>query len=306
MRNKALYLALSLSVRVLPLVPVRLAHLVASVVGRISYHLFRSARQGIQQNLQIALPDRSANARKRIARQTFRNDALNWVDTLRIPSLSDEEICRLVHVHGWEHLESALRKGKGLILVSMHLGNFDLVGQVIAARGWHLTVPVEHIEPPELFAFLSQRRGSRGIHLPPVEEAARALLWAINRGEIAGLTADRHVAGKSITVDFFGRPAMLPRGPASLARHTGAPILVGIGVRHPSGGFEGFITAPNTTDRTADAIADEERITEAVVSVMEDFVRRYPEQWLAFSPIWSGGMPPNSPATIGQQTGAAV
>lgn len=306
MRNRLLYVALRLAVRLLPYVPLKMAHTAAAGGGTLAYYVLPAARRAILQNLSIALPEHTVEARKWIARRAFRNDALNWLDTLRIPSLSAEQIVQMVPVQGWKRLEQALELGEGTILVSMHLGNFDLVGQVIAAQGWQLTVPVERIEPPELFNLLTRWRQSQGIRLLPVDEAPRAILRAISRGEIAGLTADRHVAGKSITLDFFGQPAVLPRGPASLARRTGAPLLVGIGVRRPDGGFEGFITPPVPTERTSDATADEERITRAVVAIMEEFVRRYPDQWLAFSPVWQPGIALNGPATIEQQTEAAV
>ncbi len=305
--NIALYFALRLGARVVPLVPVRLAHALASAAGICAFYLFRSPRAGITSNLAVVLALPASDRRVRAAaRAAFRTDAKNWLDTLRIGRLQPEVIDALVDVHGYEHLQDALAQGRGVIIVSLHLGNYDLVGQVMAARGCRLTVPAERVEPEQLFHFLMAERRSQGVNVVPIERAPREMLRALRAGEAVGLTADRTIAGRSVQVDFFGQPAILPRGPAALARHSASPVLMAVGLRLPSGRFRGEISAPLSLVRTENADADEIENTSRLARLMETYIGRHPDQWLAFNSIWPVPGATSGVVTMGQQKKAAV
>jgi lauroyl/myristoyl acyltransferase len=239
---------------------------------------------------------------RRAARAAFQNDARNWVDTLRIGRLTSAEILTLVRVEGWDNLEHAAARGQGVVLVSLHLGNFDLVGQALAARGYHVTIPVERIHPPELLNFLVDQRSSQGITLVPIEQAARQMVRALRRGEIAAITGDRNVAGRTARVPMFDAEADLPLGPASLARHTGAPVLVGVGLREGFNRYRGILTAEiplSSAVRDADAEIED---TRSITAVLEEFISLHPEQWLAFSPVWSYVGSQNPTVTMDQHS----
>jgi lauroyl/myristoyl acyltransferase len=279
---------------------------VANAAGGIAYYLFPIPRGQILENLAMVLPEVPGPDRARIARHAFQNDAKNWIDTLRIPHMSVKMLMEIVDLEGWDRLETAVAENKGLILVSAHLGNFDFVGQIVVAHGYKMTIPVERMKPERLFRFLVAQRASRGINIVPLERGPRELMRAVRAGDIAGLTADRVVAGRGVRVEFFGRQASMPRGPASLARHTGAPLLVGIAVRGERGRFRGIILPEVEMQRTLDPEADEQENTRRIVATLERFIRQYPDQWTAFSAIWTRDQEQESPATIGQQNEAAV
>ncbi len=301
-RNRVLYLALRAAARLLPIVPLGWAYRVGEAAAVLAYYLVPDARRGLLSNLAVAFPDRSAEARERFARAAFRNNAKNWLDTLRIASLRSEEIIRSVDVEGWENLEQAVALGRGVILVSMHLGNFDLVGQLLAAHGLQVTVPVQRVEPPALFDFLTAQRESKGIDTVPLERAPRAMLRALSRGEIAAMTTDRLLAGKGLPIDFFGRSVILPRGAPTLARLSGAPIVFGLGIRGDRGGFHAHVEAAMSSDQNREAHEDEYILLGQLVVLMEAAIRRYPEQWIAFSPVWDSRSDTDSTATIEQQS----
>jgi KDO2-lipid IV(A) lauroyltransferase len=128
----------------------------------------------------------------------------------------------------------------------------------------------------------------------PVERAPRALLRALRQGEIAAAAGDRAIAGRVEWVDFFGRPAPLPSGPVSLARHTGAPLLLGVGVRTPGSHFQGFVTPPLDLTTLSDAGRQDHENTQRLARAYEPFIRRFADQWLVFTPVW----PPPAPAGI--------
>lgn len=306
-RNSALYLALRLGSWLVPRLPLAAAYALATVLGRSAYYLFPTPRRAIRENLAHVLgrPAHSPMVTA-TARRSFEHDAKNWVDTLRIAHISDQDIVAAVNVDGWDHLDTALSAGKGLILVSMHLGNFDLVGQVLIVRGHKLMVPVERMEPAPLFNFLVDLRRSKGLNAVPIDRAPREMLSTLKNGQILGIIGDRNLGGRGVRVDFFGRKATFPRAPLSLARHTGAPLLVGLAVRLPSNRFHGYITPPVPLVHSKSVEQDERENMSRIGAIMEDFVRRFPDQWLMFAPMWDDAGEGHPTATIGQQKEAAV
>jgi lauroyl/myristoyl acyltransferase len=176
------------------------------------------------------------------ARGSFQTDAKNWVDTLRIGRLRPEAIEALVDVHGYEHLEDALAQGRGVIVVSLHLGNYDLVGQVMAARGCRLTVPAERVEPEQLFSFLMAERRSQGINVIPIERAPERCCGRCGRGSRGNHRGPQHRGQKP--GGRFWPARHLSRGPAALVRHSTAPVLMAVGLRLPG-------TLPRRDQRSA-------------------------------------------------------
>lgn len=306
-RNALLYFLLRVGSLLVPYLPVRVAYALASAAGACAFHLFRKPRRAITANLAVVLAlSPNAPEVRATARRAFENDARNWVDTLRISRLSHDQITRAVEVDGWQHIIDSLDGEKGLVLVGLHLGNFDLVGQVLAARHQRVTVPVEHMRPERLFKLLLHLRTSQGINAVPLDRAPREMLRALHRGEMVAVTADRHIAGKGIEVEFFGRKAILPRGPVSLARHSGAPVIVACGVRLHRDHFQAFVTAPLPMQRSDNPDADENFNANQIAETMADFIRQFPDQWLMFSPVWDAHFGANAPDTIDQYRGAAV
>jgi KDO2-lipid IV(A) lauroyltransferase len=253
----------------------------------------------------LRVPPTSPGVRK-AARAAFRYDALNWVDTLRIARITDDEILDAVELTGWEHLEAALRQGRGVVFVVMHLGNIDLIGHALAARGARITIPVEHMQPESLFAFLLHLRRSKGINVVPIESASRELARALKAGEVAAVAGDRNVAGRGTRVEFFGQEAILPRGPVALARHTGAPVVVGLGIRTGFHRFKAWITPPLPLVHSGNAESDQRENARRIASAMEEFIARFPQQWLLFTQLWEQRKADNLPATIKHPTEAAV
>jgi lauroyl/myristoyl acyltransferase len=284
--NTLLYVTLRGLAWLLPWIPISLAYRLAGTAGTLAYYLVPAARKNLEANIaQVTDEPAGSNRLRALAIRGFQADAKNWVDTLRIRHISDNALLETVHVDGWEHLDSALAEGKGAILLGIHLGNFDLVGQILLARGYNLIVPVERMRPQALFNFLAEGRRSRGMKIVAVDEAPKELLRTLRAGKIVGVTGDRQIAGKGMAVQFFGRPATLPRGPVSLARLTGAPLLLAYGIRLPSNSFQGYIASPMYIPRAA----DEATAMGEVARVMEEPIREHVDQWLAFSRVWQPG-----------------
>ena len=276
-----------LGMRVVPWVPRRLAYASARLVARMIAATQPAALRAAAAN-QAVVQDQPADAPSVLAaaRAALALQALNYVDLLQLRRLERADIERRVAVRGYEHLQQAQQAGRGVIMVSAHLGNLDLVGQVFALRGQRVLVPVERIHPPSLYEQVRHLRARHGITLTPADAALRPALRALRRGEIVALLADWDALGTGVPVRFFGRDAWLPRGPAVLHLRTGAPIVPCFGYRRPDGNYQAWVEPalafPTTGDVPYDALAIMQCVGEALAAA----IRRSPEQWVLFHSVW--------------------
>jgi KDO2-lipid IV(A) lauroyltransferase len=200
--------------------------------------------------------------------------------------LSTDEILEMTQVEGRENMERALDQGKGVIMLSAHFGNVDVLLQVPLALGVPLTTPVEHIQPERLFQYTLRLRTGHGLRMYPTGGPMMGLYRVLKRGGMIALAADRGIDVSTRKVDFFGVPARLPEGPVRLALRTGAALVPGFGLRLPDDSFQVCIEPPldlpNTGDREADIAAG----MEMMVDMLERHISKHPEQWLMAKPVW--------------------
>jgi lauroyl/myristoyl acyltransferase len=276
---------------VVPLIPPGLGYRLATCLGDLFYHLARVPRANIHDNVTHILEGskNAAGDRETVVRGVFRNMAKNFYDLFRAQALSLVEIDRLVKVEGREHIERALSKGKGLIFAGTHFGNIDIVAQVLALWDLQVVSPAEHLEPEVLFQYICKLRANRGFRLIPIDGLLSELFRALRRNEIVALAADRNIAGSGIIVDFFGAPARLPDGYAQLSLRTGAPIIVGFSQRLPNNTFAVYLEPPLELESTGDRDRDARVGVERVVTIMERYIGKHPEQWVMSAPLWQGG-----------------
>ena len=256
-------------------------------VGALLLATSPQLRRILTSNLRhVVGPDASEEEVQSLVRRTGVNIIKGHYDLFRLNRLSIEEILELTQVEGREHMERALDRGKGVIMISAHFGNVDVLLQIPLAFGMSLSTPVEHIQPERLFQYTQRLRTSHGLRMYPTGGPMMALYRALKRGEMIALAADRAMDVSTRKVEFFGAPASLPDGPVRLALRTGAALVPGIGLRLPDNSFQVTIEPPldlpNTGDREADVAAG----MEMVVDVMERYISGHPEQWLMAKPVW--------------------
>jgi lauroyl/myristoyl acyltransferase len=229
---------------------------------------------------------------RRTVRQMFTNNVRNYLDGFRLPCTPAEEILGNIKSGGEEHLEAALARGKGVLIVSAHFGPFDYMSQWLAAKGYQLVIPVEQLKDRRLLELMLNLRSSHGIQYVPVGDgsAMRAILRALRQNQLVLITADRAVVGQSVEVPFFGAPARLPGGPATLAQRTGA-VLVGAFGWRLRGTWRGTCMEGEFTPISLTLPEEEQQnpnaLMKTIVQVMERYIKAHPEQWLVFAPVWS-------------------
>ncbi|MBI4506845.1 MAG: lysophospholipid acyltransferase family protein, partial [Chloroflexi bacterium] len=199
----------------------------AVLAADVAYVLLPRARRQVAANLRPALAPAASPARLRQAvRGVFRTAALNYLALFRLPALSSAAVAARVSIRHVERLHAALAGGKGVVVVTAHLGPFDAVTHLAAALRLPVMVPVEPIEPPALRDFVTRLRATHGMRFLPLGTAVlREAVRALRRGEIVTLALDRDVLGGGVPLPFFGRLATFQEGPAVLAARTGAVIL---------------------------------------------------------------------------------
>ncbi|MFQ5813245.1 MAG: lysophospholipid acyltransferase family protein [Anaerolineae bacterium] len=273
---------------VVPLIPPGLGYPLAARLGDLFYCLEKVTRADVCDNVTHILGGRqkAVGDSEAIVRGVFHNMAKNYYDLFRVPTLSLAEIARLVKIEGWEHVERVLSKGKGLILVTAHFGNTDIVAQVLTLREIPVVVPAEHLKPEVLFQYICSLRASKGLRLIPIDGPLLGLFRALRRNEAVGLAADRDITESGLVVDFFGAPARLPDGYAQLSLRTGAPIIVGFGQRLSDNTFVAHLEPPLELETTGDRARDVRAGVEKVVAIMERYIGEHPEQWVMSVPLW--------------------
>ncbi len=221
---------------------------------------------------------------KLIARSAFQYFGKYLVDFFRFSRLTEEDIRRLVVVEYPEYLERARALGKGVILVTAHLGNWELGGAVLATMGYPINAVVLKQPSAKLNEFFQKHRRRRGMTIIPVGHAASAMVGALRRNELVALLADRDYSMRNDFVSFCGAPACLPRGPAWMAERTGAPVVPGFMLRRADDTFVLRLYPPIVPGSGMGREAIQQKISES----LEDGVCGSPAQWFMFEKVWDG------------------
>jgi KDO2-lipid IV(A) lauroyltransferase len=248
----------------------------------------RERRAMIERHLRRVNPQWSDWRVRSAIQEAFESYARYWVESLRLPSLSERTVANGIETVGYSHVTDALERGHGVILALPHLGGWEWAGRWLTDRGYHVTVVVEEIEPPELFEWFATLRAKLGMTVVPLgPDAGKAILRALNDNEIVCLLSDRDIGGGGVEVEFFGERTTLPGGPATLALRTGAPILpVGVYFTRRANGHFGLVRPPIAVERRGKLRDDVARVTQYLAHELEYLIRRAPEQWHLFQPNW--------------------
>jgi len=279
LRVRALFLALPL-LRVLPL-------RAGAVLGRLAWYLVPRQRRLAQQHLAIAFPEKSEAERARIGRESFANLALSALESARADRLDIERAVEIVPED-----EALLRKthglGKGVVVVTGHIGAWELFARRIAALGMPCGTVAKEAHDPRITRLLEESRRRAGVRVfwrgAPL--SARELLRFLRdqRG-ILGLLIDQDTRVAGHFVPFFGRPAFTPRAAGDLAAHLGAPLMVGCAHRLALG-LHRVALRTIDVERTGDRDADSFALTAAATQALESEIRRSPAEWVWMHPRW--------------------
>lgn len=233
-------------------------------------------------NLAMALPQTDPRDRTRIVDGVFRSIARLLVAFARFPRINRASVGRWIRYEGFEHFEQALRRGKGVLFATAHLGNWELSAFAHALLAAPMHVVVRPLDNPRIDALVARRRTLSGNHLIEKKDYARGILQALAANQAVGILIDQNAAlDNGVFVDFFGVPACAGTGFAKLAAHTGAAVIPGFALW--SEAEQKFVLRFYPEVRITGDIHED---TARLQAVLESAVREYPDQWLWIHRRW--------------------
>lgn len=267
-------------------VPRRVGYLLAALLGPPVARAWGGQYGRATRNMRTVLgPGAPPAVVRRRVRQVFRNYARYLIDVLCLPSMGRRELERSVDVIGWEHIPTALARGNGMLLVTGHIGNWDVPAALLAARGYPVNVIVERLEPPAWNERVQAIRERAGLRAIPMETGAREMFACLRRNEVLALLIDRPLREGGAPIRFFGRETRIPDGVARLALRTGAGVIGAVGLRRGSR-FVAVVSPPIAFEPTGDREHDVLALTQLVADWLERQVRHHPDQWYMFRDMW--------------------
>jgi KDO2-lipid IV(A) lauroyltransferase len=258
-------------------------------LARIAYGLSDRLRRTGFRNLELAFPEMSESERARILRGCFKNLGRLLGEFSQLHRATPESLHRIIECKGLENLEAAQARGRGVILFTGHLGAWELSSFALSAFGHSLSFLVRRIDNPHVERMIDKMRTRFGNRSIDKRAAMRPMMRTLRAGGTLGILVDLNTQPhEGIFVDFFGIPASTTSGLAALALRTGASILpVFIPWDEEQQRFILYVDPPLTITPTGDQAKDIEQLTSRLTSVVESYVRRFPDQWLWIHKRWN-------------------
>ncbi len=290
-------LVIALSGALVRALPRPLALLLGRALGLLGYLLAGRRRRLALDNLRIAFPDLSARARRRLARSSFAHLGMNVVEFFSLPRLTREGAARLMPFEGEEHMDRARALGRGVLMLSTHLGSWDLLSAALVLRGYRLALVSKVSRSRAVNRVWMGYRARAGIRVLTGRNLMRGILSSLRGGGMVGFVLDQNaIRADGVFVPFFGRSACTLSALAVIAARTGAPV-VPVHTYRDGGRHRAMFHPPI---EVPGAPAGEEGITARTAAYTrwtEQVIRRHPGQWTWLHDRWKT-RPPAEPEVV--------
>lgn len=257
-------------------------------LGGLFFH-FDGRRKAIGlENLRLAFGDeQSKEELLELLKKVYKNMGRSALEFAGIPRLTREKLDRFVRIEGFERIGVAKEAGAGIILLTAHCGNWELMAQSAVLHGYPLHVIGRRANVPFLHDFIVRCREAHGNRVIVRTGAMRKILTVLKQGEVLGVLADqRGSTSEGLMIDFFGQPAPTDMDIAKIILKTGAVVLPIFTVRNEDQTHTVHVGEPLQYKVTGNLEDDVLGVTEAYMKVIEDFIRQHPDQWLWMHRRW--------------------
>jgi len=268
--------------------PLRVNCKLAEFLGRVWFQVDRRHRKIALNNLKIAWGNElSENERRTIARRNFIHLAQVLLELPYLKKLTPDRLDGFVTFDGIEHFKNALQKGRGVLLLASHFGNWELMALAFSLRYRPINIVVRPLDNPFLDNLITKIRTGGGNQLIPKKGSVRKMLRLLSAGEVVALLLDQNPAWyEGVFVPFFNEIACTNKALSTIALRTGAPVIPAFNVRQPDGSYRIFGEPEVVLARSGDTTRDIEENTAKFNKIIETYVRRYPEQWFWVHQRW--------------------
>lgn len=288
MREKLEFWLVMIVARPLGWLPRGAARLVASGIAWVAYCSLARLRRVGERNLELAFPESTIQERQRILQGVFRSLGRQLVEFCRMARYTPENTRNRIRTEGLDHYLAAKARGKGVLIVTGHLGAWELSSFYHSLMGFPMSMVARPLDNRRLDEFVNGIRSLHGNRVLNKDDFARGLLTAMRNGETVGILMDTNMTPpQGVFVEFFGKQACAASGVARVALKTGAAVLPGFMVWEQTEWRYVLHFGPELTfEKTNDAEADILTTTQQCTSAIESWIRRYPDQWLWIHRRW--------------------
>jgi len=271
-----------------------LAQFIGSSLSQLRYYFTPALRKTITENLRQVLTYRfemenipfDKKTLRLYVKDVYKNFGIYMVEFFQIPKWDEKMLKKKVKVVNIHYLDQALAKSKGAIVITAHLGNWELAGIATSLLGYNLSAIALPFKNRKIASIFINRRRSKGINVILTGANPKEYLKALKKNSVIAILGDRLFTEKGIPIKFMGKQTYLPRGPATLAIRWGAAYLPGFLLREKYGKytlvFDKEIEIPDIPNQQEQI----RTLVEKSARVLEKFIIKYPEQWLNFSKMW--------------------
>ena len=296
MQQRLEYALVWILVKLLGLLPRPAARAIGASIGCVAYLAMRRLRRTGLTNLALAFPEKPRASQARILRAMYRNLGWQLAEFCKMPHYSLQQADKFIRYEGLGNYLEARRRGKGVLVLTGHLGAWELSSFYHSLAGYPMGMVIRRLDNPLVDRFVNRIRCLHGNRVLHKNDFARGLIAAMRGGETVGVLMDTNMTPpQGVFVDFFGHAACTASGVARVALRTGAAVLPGFMIWEPREHryvlhFLPALQLVNTGDEDRDAVAN----TQLFTSALEEVVRRYPDQWLWVHRRWKT-RPPGEP-----------
>ena len=245
-----------------------------SCIGNMLYYLLRSRRAIAMENLHSAFPEKSKSEIIQIAKGSFKNFGISMAELLWFPKLNDDWLTKLIKSDDIQKVNRAHTKGKGLIVLSGHFGNWELIASGIAR--------LSHTP----FTIVVQRQSNKLVDDVINKHRIREILTTLQNGGVIALAPDQSAPKEGVYVEFFGRSVPTHQGPAVFALRCRSPILIGFLIRQSDGSYNCVIEEIAYSDIKGYDSEAVKILTQRHTACLEKYIRLYPDHWLWMHRRW--------------------
>lgn len=304
MLDRTVYWLFRLAILLTRPLPLRLGYWFGERVALLCYWvIFPRQRKALNANLAHVLQSDDARYVDSVARRSFRNFGKYVIDFIHFPAMTREEVRERLRFDQWDALNEAAASDRGIIIATIHFGNWDLGAAALAAYGYPVNAIAETFPYERMNDLVQGSREKLGMHVIGHDRLGKNVFRILRRGDMLAMLVDVALDDSGIRVDFFGGDALVSPAAARIALRTNAWVVPAVVVRGPKDDLDIHpIIDPSLRDYapTGDKDRDVRELTRLIMRSMERVIRQYPDQWFIFRRLWANGVPAAAHARVAE------